>query len=259
MRYQKLVAAPIPTSSARDVLARTHALLLYQTMLFFDDSPAARALAEETAPALGDSAMALMQFVRHETEDEEDDTNANPARNIPLYPLTTARALYADWTFQESTRRTMLAALLFVQLQCIVRADFSNPLIRLHTPASLSSPSPSFSSSCLPAVSQEASTIAAIKHVLQRSPQEDAGGCDSRLLLCRSLTLSAHLWHAHEPLEFAVAWRDKKHFVAQPWNIWRRMEGAQPDDIDEMGRILMCAGFGIEEAKAWFAAKGGAL
>ncbi|KAI3321297.1 hypothetical protein HD806DRAFT_204875 [Xylariaceae sp. AK1471] len=250
LRYQKLLAAPIPTLSAQDVMARTHALLLYQIMLFFNDSPAARALAGETISALADSAMALMQFVHHEPEDEENDNSSNPSRNIPLYPLTAARALYADWTFQESVRRTMLMSFLFVQLQCVMRADFSNPITQLHPP---------ITTDCLSAPSLEASAIAAIKLALQKSRSDDPTRCDSRLLLCQSLTLSAHLWRARDPVEFAVAWREKKHLVAEPWNIWKRLESAQPDDVDELGRILMCAGVGIEETKGWFAAKGGTM
>ncbi|KAH8161065.1 hypothetical protein CIB48_g7185 [Xylaria polymorpha] len=101
--------------------------------------------------------------------------------------------------------------------------------------------------------------MAAIRHALQQSPYNDASKCDPRFLLCRSLTLSAHLWHARDPVEFAVAWRDKKHLVAQPWNIWKRIDSAQPDDIDQFGRILMTSGMGIDEAKGWFASKGGRL
>ncbi|RYC54141.1 hypothetical protein CHU98_g12068, partial [Xylaria longipes] len=114
-RYQKLITTPIPTTSVSELMARTHALILYQIILFFDDSPPARSLAEETVSALGDSAMALLEFVRH--EDEEDDSIADPSRNIPLYPLTAARALYNDWTFQESIRRTLLVSFLLTQLQ----------------------------------------------------------------------------------------------------------------------------------------------
>ncbi|KAI0444203.1 hypothetical protein F4803DRAFT_512356 [Xylaria telfairii] len=259
LRYQKLVTAPVaPTTSVSEMMARTHALILYQIMLFFDDSCAARALAEETVSVLGDSAMALMEFVRHEDEDDDDDVGA-PSRSVPLYPLTAARALYGDWTFQESLRRTLLVSFLLTQLQCLMRADFSSVMPPAFPPAfapssggSVSHPPPT----CVPC---DASTMAAIKHALQQSPYNDTSKCDPRLLLCRSLTLSAHLWHARDPVEFAVAWRDKKHLVAQPWNIWKRIDTAQPDDIDQFGRILMTSGMGIDEAKGWFASKGGSL
>lgn len=261
-RYQRLLAAPIPTTSVTDLMARTHALVLYQIMLFFDDSSSAgRALAEETASALGDSAMALMAFVRHEDEDEDEDADldvvsSNPSRNIPLYPLTTARALYADWTFQESMRRTLLVSFMLIQLQCLMRADFSVLVPGALTPSTTSSSGPPRPECVSP---DDASTLAAIKLAIQQSPDSDTARCDSRMMLCRSLTMSAHLWHARDPVEFAVAWRDRRHLVAQPWNIWKRVDAAQPDDIDRMGRMLMTSGMGMAEAKAWFASKGSSL
>ncbi|KAI1741449.1 hypothetical protein F4680DRAFT_457960 [Xylaria scruposa] len=249
LRYQKLLTAPAPTANATELMARSHALILYQIMLFFDDSLPARTLAEETVSALGESAMALMEFARHEEEDDDDDNSiANPSRNIPLYPLTAARALYSDWTFQESLRRTLLILFLFTQLQCLMRADFSTFMSSAYAPSAATTPS------CV-----DPSTLAAIKHALQQSPYNDDSTCDARLLMCRSLTLSAHLWNSRDPVDFAVAWRDKKHLVAQPSNIWKRIDTAQPDDIDQFGRILMTSGMGIEEAKGWFAAKGGRL
>ncbi|KAI1758447.1 hypothetical protein F4782DRAFT_26908 [Xylaria castorea] len=262
LRYQKLLSAPAPTTSVSEIMARTHALILYQIMLFFDDSCTARALAEETVSALGDSAMALMDFARHEDEDEDEDDGtaaADPSRNIPLYPLTAARALYGDWTFQESLRRTLLMAFLLTQLQCLMRADFSSFLPPSYAPSSASGPF--VTPTCAPC---DPSTMAAIRHALQQSPygdddDDDGSKCNTRMLMCRSLTLSAHLWNARDPVEFAVAWRDKKHLVAQPWNIWNRIDVAQPDDIDQFGRILMTSGMGIEEAKGWFASRGGRL
>ncbi|KAI1111660.1 hypothetical protein F5Y14DRAFT_424382 [Nemania sp. NC0429] len=267
LRYQRLLAAPTPatgaTTSVSDLLARTHALLLYQVMLFFDESAAARALAEETASALGDSAMALLQFVRHENEDDDEDDD--PSRDIPLYPLTAARALFADWTFQESVRRTLLVSFMLIQLQCLMRADFS---VLMPAPSSSSSLSSGGGQTNIhveapPCVSpDDTSTLAAIRLAIQQSAEgsaSDGARCDSRMLLCRSLTLSAHLWHARDPVDFAVAWRDRRHLVAQPWNIWRRIDVAQPDDIDRMGRMLMTSGMGMAEAKAWFASKGSSL
>lgn len=260
LRYQRLLAAPVPTTSVPDLLARTHALVLYQIMLFFDESSSGRALAEDTASALGDSAMALLQFVRHEEENRDADVVPNPSRNIPLYPLGAARALYADWTFQESIRRTLLVSFMLIQLQCLMRADFSVLL-----PAALATSPPPVAGSDAPYPQPECVsdgdevTLAAIKLAIQQSPDSDSSQCDSRMMLCRSLTLSAHLWHARDPVEFAVAWRDRRHLVAQPWNIWKRIDVAQPDDIDQMGRMLMTSGMGMAEAKAWFASKGSSL
>ncbi|TRX94296.1 hypothetical protein FHL15_004763 [Xylaria flabelliformis] len=253
LRYQKLLTAPAPTTSASEIMARSHALILYQIMLFFDDSLPAHTLAEETVSALGDSAMALMEFARHEEEDD-DDSVSNPSRRIPLYPLTAARALYSDWTFQESLRRTLLISFLFTQLQCLMRADFSNFMSPTYAPSGAGPTVSLTTPSCV-----DLSTLAAIKHALQQSPYVDDSKCDARMLMCRSLTLSAHLWNSRDPVEFAVAWRDKKHLVVQPSNIWKQIDVAQPDDIDQFGRILMTSGMGIEETKGWFTAKGGRL
>lgn len=238
-------------------------------MLFFDDSPVARALAEETSSSLSDAATALMQFVRYEDEDEDDEDVRNPSRNIPLYPLTTARALYADWTFQESLRRTLLISFMLVQLQNLMRADLSVLLPSALATSPPTSSSISSSSSGIPTPaptphphpecvsSDDSSTLAAIKLAIQTSP--DGARCDSRLMLCRSFTLSAHLWHARDPVAFAVAWRDRRHLVTQPWNVWRRVDVAEPDDFDRMGRMLVTSGMGMAEARAWFASKGASL
>ncbi|KAI3333445.1 hypothetical protein F4824DRAFT_242533 [Ustulina deusta] len=255
LRYARLIAAPAPTS-ASDILARTHALILYQIMLFFDESSfTGRALTQETMAVLSDSAMALLAFARYEPEEEEEE-DAAASRNIPLYPLTAARALYDDWTFQESVRRTLLVAFLFTQLQSLLHADFSSFVSQSFAP------SPAAAADCFapPHPSPpDASALAAIRYAMQQTPYADDKKCESQMLLCQSFTLSAHLWHARDPVDFAVAWRDKKHFVVQPWNVWNRIDAAQVDDIDQLGRILMTSGMGIEEAKGWFASRGGCL
>ncbi|TGJ85032.1 hypothetical protein E0Z10_g3760 [Xylaria hypoxylon] len=260
LRYHRLLAAPIPTGNASDILARAHAILLYQIMLFFDDSCAARALAEETLPALSESTTALVEFTR-QADDEENDNASNPSRNIPLYPITAARTLYSDWTFQESLRRTLLMSFMFTQIQCLLRADFSGFMSSTFAPTAMSIETCLLSDPSRPPVfpSQDATALAAINHVLQQTPYGEEHKCDTQLLICRSFTLSAHLWHARDPVEFAVAWRDKKHLVAQPWTVWKRIDTAQADDIDQLGRILMTSGMGIEETKGWFASRGSSL
>lgn len=37
--------------------------------------------------------------------------------------------------------------------------------------------------------------------------------CGSNKYVSRSVTLSAHLWKAKDPVDFALAWRNKKHYV----------------------------------------------
>ncbi|KAI1420119.1 hypothetical protein F5Y12DRAFT_774507 [Xylaria sp. FL1777] len=257
-RYQRLLAAPAPTGNAPEMMARTHALLLYQMMLFFDESCTARALTQETVSTLGDSAMALLEFTRYDPSDLDADDSAasNPSRNIPLYPLTTARAFYGDWTFQESLRRTLLITFLFTQLQSLLQADFSSFMSQSFAPT------PSDAAACFAPghpSPPDSSALAAIRQALQYHPYDEDKKCKTKVLLCQNLTLSAHLWRARDPVDFAVAWRDKKHLVAEPWNIWQRVDTAQVDDIDQLGRMLMTLGMGIEEAKGWFASRGGSL
>ncbi|KAI1826667.1 hypothetical protein F4861DRAFT_40553 [Xylaria intraflava] len=249
-RYQKLLDAPVPTTNAPELMARTHALLLYQLMLFFDDSWVARTLASDTISELSDTATALMDFVHQLSEDEGEDNESSPSRDIPLYPPSTARAIYHDWTFQESVRRTVLVSFLFIQLHCILRPELPGPIRQmLHHSAcgALSHLPPS-------------DAMAVVRKTLQESScHENEGGCDARLLFCRSITLSSYLWRARDPIEFAVAWREKKHLVARPWDIWSVMDRAEPDDIDQFGRMLMSAGMEVETARAWFVSKGSTL
>ena len=147
LRYQRLLAAPIPTG-VPEQLARLHALILYQIMLFFDESCPSRALSQETVSALIDAAMTLLEHAQYETSDSnsdlDSDNGTSPSsfpqeRNIPLYPLTAARALYADWVFQESLRRTLLIAFMLTQMQCLLQADFSSFISRPFVPPSSSS------------------------------------------------------------------------------------------------------------------------
>jgi hypothetical protein len=37
--------------------------------------------------------------------------------------------------------------------------------------------------------------------------------CEPRVYLCHFWTVSSHLWQAKDAFEFALAWRDKRHFV----------------------------------------------
>lgn len=37
--------------------------------------------------------------------------------------------------------------------------------------------------------------------------------CDQKIYLCHFWTVSAHLWRAGDAVEFALAWRDRRHFV----------------------------------------------
>lgn len=83
--------------------------------------------------------------------------------------------------------------------------------------------------------------------------------CDGRLGLCHSWTLSAQLWRAKTPIEFAKACRDRKYFVVTDAQFKPVLEQAQADDVDSFGRILISCLLGIKEAEGWFASRGGSL
>ena len=83
--------------------------------------------------------------------------------------------------------------------------------------------------------------------------------CDERMLLCQSFTLSAHLWRAETAAAFAEAWKNKKHFVVMTGMFDEVIQEARADDVDDLGRILLSAFMGIEEAEAWLITRGGAL
>ncbi|KAI1324690.1 hypothetical protein F5Y16DRAFT_289435 [Xylariaceae sp. FL0255] len=258
-RYHKLLSAPIPRSCGRAMVARTHALLLYQTMLYFSPSSHLRSLAQETESILDESAMILLQ--RHHDFDSGMDTLPGmPQEEVPLYPPARANAFFDNWVYQESARRTGLAALFFVS---VVR------LFRGEVPEALRPPQTPFppSSAAMTSLS-DADTLAAITTALETSVPEASElqdinirdtPCDWRLLLCQHVTLSAHLWHARDAVDFAIAWCEHDHLLIRPSDILDKLLKATPDNIDEFGRVLMTSATSVEHAKAWFASKGGSL
>ncbi|KAK9368226.1 transcription factor gsfR2 [Lipomyces kononenkoae] len=84
--------------------------------------------------------------------------------------------------------------------------------------------------------------------------------CDgSKMYVNPSWTLSAHLWNAHSVLDFATAWREKKHFDMTMANFSEVLREARGDDIETFGKMLLTAAIGIDEAKAWLNSRGGTL
>ncbi|KAK9234604.1 hypothetical protein V1525DRAFT_435460 [Lipomyces kononenkoae] len=84
--------------------------------------------------------------------------------------------------------------------------------------------------------------------------------CDGcKLYVCPSWTVSAHLWKAQSVLDFAIAWRDKKHFVVTKKNFSEVLREANSDDLETFGKIMLTAAIGIDEAKEWLYSRGGTL
>ncbi|KAK3357911.1 hypothetical protein B0T25DRAFT_567168 [Lasiosphaeria hispida] len=80
--------------------------------------------------------------------------------------------------------------------------------------------------------------------------------CNQNSYVCRSVTLSAHLWQADDPVDFALAWRNKRHFVMHSEaleSVTAVMEKARSDDVGEFGQIFLTGLTGRDEAKGWLA------
>ncbi|OHW95914.1 C6 zinc finger domain-containing protein [Colletotrichum incanum] len=84
-------------------------------------------------------------------------------------------------------------------------------------------------------------------------------GCVENHNICHSWTLSANLWKAPDVVDFAVAWREKRHFVVTKGSFNDVLRDAAADDIDVFGRMLIVGSMGIDEARLWFHNKGGSL
>lgn len=77
--------------------------------------------------------------------------------------------------------------------------------------------------------------------------------------LGQSWTLSAKLWQASDAVDFAVAWRESKHYTVRRKEIMSTLADANGDDIEVFGKMLLTVSMGVEEAKAWLASKGTSL
>ncbi|TQN71594.1 Transcription factor gsfR2 [Colletotrichum shisoi] len=97
--------------------------------------------------------------------------------------------------------------------------------------------------------------IIAYKVLVGRS----TGRCEDRYDFCQSWTLSAHLWKASTVVDFAVAWRERRHFVVTKEGFGDVLRDAAADDVETFGRMLIVASFGIEETRLWFYNRGGSL
>ncbi|KAK9354676.1 hypothetical protein V1505DRAFT_386782 [Lipomyces doorenjongii] len=57
--------------------------------------------------------------------------------------------------------------------------------------------------------------------------------------------------NSQSALDFAIAWRDKKHFVVTKKNFSEVLHEANSDDLETFGKIMLTAAIGIDEAKEW--------
>ncbi|KAL1862510.1 hypothetical protein VTK73DRAFT_6768 [Phialemonium thermophilum] len=201
-RVQDLVSSPCP-SAPLEILARTHALLVYQILRLQDDDLRVRMSCDATMPLLEQAAYALLpHIVFHDPAGGGQGQPSDGPADLPLYPIAATREFWESWVFQESARRTLAVVLFFLLSYRYLKGD-AKP--------QCTSPGP---------------------------------------YPCRSLTLSAHLWRASDPVDFALAWRDREHFV---------VHGKAGDDIDDFGKILLTTVLGVDQAKGWLAVRGATL
>ncbi|CAI4214728.1 unnamed protein product [Parascedosporium putredinis] len=76
---------------------------------------------------------------------------------------------------------------------------------------------------------------------------------------CERFSLQKHLWSARNAVDFAVAWKTKKHLIMKCETFEEIIREAEPSDLDEFGRMLLICFMGKEETRGWFASRGGAL
>jgi hypothetical protein len=112
-RVREMVASPIPQQPT-ELLARVHALMLYQIMLVFGGDIRLYSLAERLLPIMKEVGSALLLLSAQQ---------ADPMGCLPLYPSTAARAAWTAYMFRESIRRTILSLYHFLTLCHLLRGD----------------------------------------------------------------------------------------------------------------------------------------
>ena len=73
------------------------------------------------------------------------------------------------------------------------------------------------------------------------------------------VTLSASLWEAKSPLEFAIAWNEKNHYLVKELNFSEVLRLASAEEVDVFGRMMMVGLMGKDDVGAWLYSKGGRL
>lgn len=183
-----------------ELLARAHALMLYQMMLVFGGDIRFYGQAETLIPHLEETGNSLLAIAGQQTD---------VAGSIPIYPITAARAAWRSYVFRESVRRTVLSLFHFTAMCNLLHGQLKT--------------------------------------------------CMHTLKYGNRVTLSAHLWNAQNPSEFAVAWNEKKHFLVKELDFTEVIRDAKPGDLDVFARMMMVGLQGIDDIRGWFYSRGGTL
>lgn len=110
-----LIATPLPTAPI-EVLARAHALMLYQVMLVFGGDIRLYSRGEALVPHLEEISNLLLGLNAQQID---------PSGSLPLYPSAAARAAWTNFVFRETLRRTVLSLFQFVALCYLLHGQLS--------------------------------------------------------------------------------------------------------------------------------------
>ncbi|KAF1978492.1 hypothetical protein BU23DRAFT_498562 [Bimuria novae-zelandiae CBS 107.79] len=89
--------------------------------------------------------------------------------------------------------------------------------------------------------------------------QGDFYSCNDAMAIGNRVTISAALWEAKSPLEFAIAWNEKNHYLVKELNFTEVLRSAGAKDVDVFGRMMMIGLMGKDDVSAWLHSKGGKL
>jgi hypothetical protein len=180
-RAEELVSTPKSVAiSPLEVLARAQALLLYQIIRFFDGDISLRAGAERGMRALEEAAFSLMGFTTF-VKGTFDDVGIS----LPETALQSAPG--PELAIQNCSPQDLRAFWENWVFQESARRTFLMIFFFLR-----------------------------VYHITRGEFEIDPKGrCDGRLSLCHSFTGSAHLWAATDFVDFATAWKAKRHFIVK--------------------------------------------
>lgn len=87
----------------------------------------------------------------------------------------------------------------------------------------------------------------------------DLVACNDAMSVGNRVTLSAALWEAKSPLEFAIAWNEKNHYLVKELDFSEVLRSADASDVDVFGRMMMVGLMGADDVRGWLHSKGGKL
>jgi hypothetical protein len=112
---EALANSPLPRQPS-EILARAHALLLYQSMLVFGGDISLYSQAELLLPCMEEVGYSLLNLANQQQ---------HQSGILPLYPSAASRASWTAYIFHESLSRTVLAVFQFITFCSLLRGQLS--------------------------------------------------------------------------------------------------------------------------------------